>query len=104
MSLRHVANMSATFAAKDLTNFVIAQVADSTALNPKIACMLGIKHIACCNHCLNLGCKDIKKHCSELKKNVDLTQEVHCKVKASNKLTVELENVNHTNGNWTQVA
>ncbi len=77
----------------DLTNFAIAQVANSTSLNPKIAGMLGIKHIACPNYCLNLGCKDTEKHCSELKNIADLTQEVHHKVKASNKLTVELENV-----------
>ncbi len=46
----------------DLSKFVIAQVADSTALNPKIAHVLGIKHIACRNNCLNLGCKDMEKH------------------------------------------
>jgi hypothetical protein len=33
------------------------------------------------------------EHCSELKKIADMTQEVHYKVKASNKLTAELENV-----------
>ena len=77
----------------DLSNFAIAQVADSTALNPKIARVLGIKHIACRNHCLNLGCKDMEKHSSELRDIADMTQEVHRKVKASNKLTAELENV-----------
>ncbi len=77
----------------DLSNFAIAQVADSTALNPKIARVLGIKHIACCNHCLNLGCKNMEKHSSELRDIADMTQEVHRKVKASNKLTAELENV-----------
>ncbi len=77
----------------DLSNFAIAQVASSTALNPKIAHVLGIKHIACCNHCLNLGCKDMEKHSSELRDIADMTQEVHRKVKASNKLTAELENV-----------
>ncbi len=77
----------------DLSNFAIAQVADSTALNPKIARVLGIKHIACRNHCLNLECKDMEKHFSELRDIADMTQEVHRKVKASNKLTAELENV-----------
>jgi hypothetical protein len=75
----------------DLSNFAIAQVADSTALNPKIAPVLGIKHIACCNHSLNLGCKDMEKHSSEPRDIADMTQEVHRKVKASNKLTAELE-------------
>jgi hypothetical protein len=70
----------------------IAQVANSTTLNPKIARVLGIKHIACRNDCLNLGCKDMEKHSSELRDIVDMTQEVHRKVKASNKLTAELEN------------
>ncbi len=68
-------------------------MADSTALNPKIAPVLGIKHIACRSHCLHLGCKDMGKHCSELRDIADMTQEVHCKVKASNKLTAKLENV-----------
>ncbi len=76
----------------DLSNFAIAQVADSTALNPKIARVLGIKHIACCNHCLNLGCKDMEKHSSELRDIANMTQEVLHKVKTSNKLTAELEN------------
>jgi hypothetical protein len=77
----------------DLSNFAIAQVANSTALNPKIARVLGIKHIACCNHCLNLPCKDMEKHSSELRDIANITQEVPRKVKASNKLTAELENV-----------
>jgi hypothetical protein len=71
----------------------MAQVADSTSLNPKIARVLGIKHIACCNHFLNLGCKVMEKNSSELRDIADMTQEVHSKVKASNKLTAELENV-----------
>jgi hypothetical protein len=77
----------------DLSNFAIAQVANSTAPNPKIAHVLGIKHIACRNYSLNLGCKDMEKHSSELRDIADMTQEVHRKVKASNKLTLELENV-----------
>jgi hypothetical protein len=68
----------------DSSNFAIAQVANSTALNPKIARVLGIKHIACHNHCLNLGCKDMEKHYSELRDIADMTQEVHRKVKARN--------------------
>jgi hypothetical protein len=76
----------------NLSNFAIAQVADSTALNPKIARVMGIKHIACRNHCLNLGCKDMEKHSSELRDVANMTQEVHPKVKASNKLIAELEN------------
>jgi hypothetical protein len=35
----------------------------------------------------------MEKHSSELRDIADMTQEVHCKVKASNKLTAELENV-----------
>ncbi len=77
----------------DLSNFEIAQVANSTALNPKIARVLGTKHIACCSHCLNLGCKDMEKHSSELRDIANMTQEVHRKVKASNKLSAELKNV-----------
>jgi hypothetical protein len=76
-----------------VSNFAVAQVADSTPLNPKVAHMLGIKHIACRNNCLNLGCKDMEKHSAKLKDIANMTQEVHRKVKASNMLTAELENV-----------
>ena len=62
-------------------------------MNPKIAWLLKINHVACHNHCLNLGCKDMERDCPELKDIADKTQEVHCKVKASNKLTAELENI-----------
>jgi hypothetical protein len=85
----HIALFEQTFKilqSDDLTNSAIA-------LNPKIAHMLGMKNIACHNHCLNLGCKDMEKHCSELKNIADIIQEVHLKVKANNKLTAELENV-----------
>jgi hypothetical protein len=76
-------------------------MANSTALNPKIARVLGIKHIACRNHCLNLGCKNTEKHSSVLRDIADMTQEVHRKVKASNKLTAELEMCKHAVVNWT---
>ncbi len=77
----------------EVSSFAIAQVADSTAMNPKIAQLLKINHVACCNHCLNLGWKDIERDCPELKDIAHKTQEVHCKVKASNKLNAELENI-----------
>ena len=77
----------------EVSSFAIAQVADSTAMNPKIARLLKINHVACHNHCLNLGCKDMERDCPELKDIANKTQEVHCKVKASNKLTAELENI-----------
>jgi hypothetical protein len=76
-----------------VSSFAISQVADSTAMNPKIARLLKINHVACRNHCLNLGCKDMKRDCPELKDIANKTQEVHRKVKASNKLTAELENI-----------
>jgi hypothetical protein len=76
-----------------VSSFAISQVADSTFMNPKIARLLKINHVACRNHCLNLGCKDMKRDCPELKDIADKTQEVHRKVKASNKLTAELENI-----------
>ncbi len=76
-----------------MKNFAIAQVADSTNLNPAIARKLDVHHIACRNHCLNLGCKDMEKNCKELASIAAKTQEIHRKVKASNKLSAELENV-----------
>ncbi len=78
---------------KSVKNFAIAQVADSTNLNPAIARKMNINHIACRNHCLNLACKDMENSCKELATIAAKTQEVHQKVKASNKLSAELENV-----------
>jgi len=75
-----------------VNHFVIAQTSDSTALNPRIARMLYIYHIACQNHCLNLGCKDMEKNCPELKEISEKTQSIHRKIKASNKLTAVMEN------------
>jgi hypothetical protein len=92
----HIKMFSTTFAnlkIDDITNFAIAQTCDSTALNPKIARVLNIKHVACQNHCLNLGCKDMKKNSTELKELSEKTQEIHRKIKASNKLSAVLENV-----------
>ena len=77
----------------DMSNFVIGQVADSTALNPKIAKLLKFQHIACRNHCLNLGCKDMESKCGDLQRLADKTQECHRKIKASNKLTASFENI-----------
>ena len=73
-------------------DFAFGQTSDSTALNPKIARMLYIYHIACRNHCLNLGCKDMEKNCPELKEISDKTQSIHRTIKASNKLTAVMEN------------
>jgi hypothetical protein len=77
----------------EVSSFAIAQVADSTAMNPKIAWLMKINHVACHNNCLNLRCRDMERDCPELKDIADKTQEVHHKVKASNKLTAELENI-----------
>lgn len=77
----------------DMSDFVIGQVADSTNLNPKIAELLDCYHIACRNHCLNLGCKDMETLCPDLKEIADKCQECHRKIKASNKLTATFENI-----------
>jgi hypothetical protein len=77
----------------DINDFLIAQTADSTAMNPKIARDMGINHVACRNHCLNLGCKDMENNCKELKSISEKTQEIHHrKIKGSNKLSAVLEN------------
>jgi glutamine synthetase adenylyltransferase len=54
---------------------------------------MNIFHVACRNHCLNLGCKDMEMSCPQLKEIADKTQEIHRKIKASNKLSAVLENV-----------
>ena len=76
-----------------MSDFVIGQIADSTALNPRIARLLNICHIACRNHCLNLGCKDMENNCDALKRLATMTQDIHRKIKASNKLSASLENI-----------
>jgi hypothetical protein len=77
----------------DVSKFAIGQVCDSTNLNPRIATLLKIGHIACQNHCLNLACKDMEKNCTELSDLAAKTQDLHRKIKASNKLSAELENI-----------
>ena len=54
--------------------------------------MKNIHHIACRNHCLNLGCKDMEKNCAELSDISEKTQAIHRTFKASNKLTAVMEN------------
>ena len=91
----HVALIKQTFAnlELDVSKFAIGQVCDSTNLNPRIASLLKICHIACRNHCLNLACKDMEKNCCELSELAAKTQDLHRKIKASNKLSAELENI-----------
>ena len=91
----HVALIKQTFVNLnvDVSKFAIGQVCDSTNLNPRIATMLKISHIACRNHYLNLGCKDMEKNCTELSDLAEKTQDLHRKIKASNKLSAELENI-----------
>ncbi len=90
----HIKLINNTFANLNIAvnDFVIAQTSDSTALNPRIARLLEINHVACQNHCLNLGCKDMEKNCSELSDISDKTQAIHLTFKASNKLTAVMEN------------
>jgi hypothetical protein len=80
----------------NLTDFAIAQTSDSTVMDPKIASLLKIFHAACQNHCLNLGCKDMEKNCIELSDLTEKTQDIHCKIKRSNKLCAVLENIQAT--------
>jgi hypothetical protein len=65
-------------------------------MNPKIARVLKIFHVACQNHCLNLGCKDMEKNCIKLSDLSEKTQDIHRKIKGSNKLCAVLEHVQAT--------
>ena len=92
----HVNSFTKTF--QDLgfdrvSDFAIAQTADSTALNPKIARLLNILHIACRNHTLNLACKDMEACDSDLQRLSIDTQEAHRTIRGSNKLTAAMYNV-----------
>ena len=77
----------------EVVDFAFAQVADSTALNPKIARLLRIVHVACRNHCLNLACQDMEKSSQDLSDLSAKTHENHKKINSSNKLTAALANV-----------
>ena len=76
-----------------VSDFALAQVADSTNLNPCIARKLDILHVACRNHCLNLACEDMEKDDIDLAELADATHESHRTIKLSNKLTAALANV-----------
>ena len=92
----HVKSFTSTFANLGfgaVSDWAIAQVADSTALNPKIARILEIYHVACRNHCLNLACKEMEGEDDELSELAVQTQEVHGTIRASNKLTATMYNV-----------
>ena len=92
----HVKSFTKTFQDLDfasVSEFAIAQTADSTALNPKIARLLHILHIACRNHTLNLACGDMEEKDSNLQPLSIDTQDAHRTIRASNKLTAAMYNV-----------
>jgi outer membrane murein-binding lipoprotein Lpp len=74
-------------------DFTIAQIANSTAVNPKIARMMGWKNVACHNHMLNLASQKMDEMSSEIHDISTKTQNLHRKVGASNCLSAQLENI-----------
>ena len=64
--VKYIEETFRNFGFDKVADFALAQVADSTALNPKIARLLEIIHVACRNHCLNLACRDMEKEDTEL--------------------------------------
>ena len=76
-----------------VSDFALAQVADSTNLNPAIARKLGIPHIGCRNHCHNLASQDMEKDDPELAELSEKTHEAHRTINASNVLSATLYNV-----------
>ena len=56
--------MEQTFKNLDIKidDYVIAQIADSTNLNPCIPRLTKIHHIACRNHALNCACEDMDEN------------------------------------------
>lgn len=92
----HIAFIEETFKNlkfDEVSDFAVAQTADSTALNPKIARLLEIFHMACRNHCLNLSCEDMEEADDSLAEIAEQTQECHRRIKSSNVLTAALANV-----------
>ena len=45
-----------------VSDFAIAQIANNTHLNPCPVRKLGIKYVACYNHCMNLACSDMDRN------------------------------------------
>ena len=73
----------------------MCQTAGSIPLNPNIACLLDIEHIAWRNHCLNRAMKDIEEVDAELKNLSTKTLDIHCTINGSNILSAALYNVHH---------
>ena len=92
----HVNYFENTFSDLDIekvSDFAFCQIADSTNLNPSIARKLGIPHVGCRNHCLNLGCEDMEKADTELAELSDKIHEAHKTINGSNVLSATLHNV-----------
>ena len=88
--IKYFKNAFAELGFSEVKDFAVAQIADSTAMNPAIARKLGIQHVACCNHGLNLSCGELEKNDPVLKKLGQDTQNCHNAIRNSNKLTAAL--------------
>ena len=81
---------------KEVKCFALAQVSDSTNLNPKIARLLGIPHVACRCHTLALAGSLMEDFSAELRYIIETIHEDHSLVKRKNKLSASLSNVQET--------
>ena len=71
---------------------LLAQVADNTALNPAITRRLGIVHLGCRNHLLNIGGKNMEKEDGELATVCEEAHQTHVSINSSTKTSATFEN------------
>ena len=82
---------------REVKNFALAQVCDSTNLNPATARLLGLIHIACRYHFLALAGSSMKNYSYELRHDiVETINEDHALACWKTKLSAALYNVQET--------
>ena len=78
-----------------VTDFATCQVADSISSNIKTAKLLGIPHLDCSNHTLNLEVKNMMKSDIGLSKMCDQIHDLMVSIKGSLKKCALLRAVTH---------
>ena len=81
---------------REVKNFALAQVCDSTNLNPATARLLGLIYIACRCHLLALASSSMENYSYELRHIVETINEDHALARRKTKLSAALYNVQET--------
>lgn len=91
--LRHFTEVFRNLDIDEVSDWVVALLGDNTALNPKVAKELGVPHIGCRDHSLDSAGEDMMKSNKELAAITKEIRELHSKIKASNCLSAQLQNI-----------